>query len=452
MLNGFILSAQQIAVRSIEFDGLRKTKSYILLRELSFNVGDSLDLGEIAGVFEFNEYRIQNTGLIVEAQINMKNMDLTQKQMDIQISVKEAWYIYPAPILEFLDNDPNKWWYNYKLALDKLSYGFFVKHINLSGNADILTTYAQLGFTRKLALQYNFPYLNKAKTFGAGLVFFHARNRDIAYNNVLNKLHFYRDAEKDMLIRTKAGVNFTYRPGFAWTYILNANFFNMTLNPVVRSLLNPDFLPLNKQFVSELALNIIMDTRDIRPYPLSGIYLNNWVNRTGYIAADQIHLFNIGTYNAFYHPLNNKWSVVNIVSAGYNLDRGKTAYFFTKTLGYNDESLRGYENYVMNGQDFAFSRNSIRFLSLDRMMHLGKYMIFKSYQDLSFRVYLTGNFDLGYVNDRFYYRQNDFVNRLLYGGGLGLDFVFYYNKLMRIEYSINHTGEKGIYLHFDAGL
>lgn len=86
------------------------------------------------------------------------------------------------------------------------------------------------------------------------------------------------------------------------------------------------------------------------------------------------------------------------------------------------------------------------------MVHLGRYMIFKSYRDLSFRVYLTGNVDVGYVNDRFYFAHNDFVNRWVYGGGLGLDFVFYYNKLVRIEYSINHTGEKGIYLHFDAGL
>jgi len=79
-------------------------------------------------------------------------------------------------------------------------------------------------------------------------------------------------------------------------------------------------------------------------------------------------------------------------------------------------------------------------------------MMFKAYRELPFRVYLTANFDFGYVKDRYYFENNTFVNRWLTGGGLGLDLVFYYNKLVRLEYSINHTGEKGIYLHFDAGL
>ncbi|HQW55559.1 MAG TPA: hypothetical protein PK076_05505 [Saprospiraceae bacterium] len=443
---------QSVILDSVHIDGLQKTREYIVLRELTFHPGDTLELSRVMSLFRENELQLMNTGLFTKAEFNLERLDLVSQTMSIRIHLVEAWYIYPAPILEFLDNDPNKWWYNYKLSLQKVSYGAFVTHTNFTGNGDVFTAYGQAGFTRKISLQYNFPFLNKSKNFGAGFNFFHARNRDLAYNNFQNKLQFYRDEEEDMLVRTKFGINLQYRPRLRWTHFLEINTFAIKVNPLVTSLLNSDFLPRRNQFVLETSIITRYDSRDIKPYPMYGAYFTGWVNRTGHLTQDEIHIFNLGSHLAVYVPITERWSTGNILAGSYNLDRGKTPYFYTKTLGYNDESLRGYENYVMNGQDYFYSRNSVRFLSLDKKINLGRYMMFKAYRELPFRVYLTANFDFGYVKDRYYFENNTFVNRWLTGGGLGLDLVFYYNKLVRLEYSINHTGEKGIYLHFDAGL
>ena len=56
--------------------------------------------------------------------------------------------------------------------------------------------------------------------------------------------------------------------------------------------------------------------------------------------------------------------------------------------------------------------------------------------------------DRAYVNDPQYGEINPFGNRWLWGGGLGLDLVLHYDKVIQIQYSINHLKEKGLFLHF----
>ena len=53
-------------------------------------------------------------------------------------------------------------------------------------------------------------------------------------------------------------------------------------------------------------------------------------------------------------------------------------------------------------------------------------------------------------NDPNYLALNDLANTSLYGAGLGLNVVTYYDKMLRIEYSINKEFEGGFYLHFEA--
>ena len=42
-------------------------------------------------------------------------------------------------------------------------------------------------------------------------------------------------------------------------------------------------------------------------------------------------------------------------------------------------------------------------------------------------------------------------NRLLYSGGFGIDILTLYDINLRIEYSFNQLGEKGLFLHNQSG-
>ena len=65
-----------------------------------------------------------------------------------------------------------------------------------------------------------------------------------------------------------------------------------------------------------------------------------------------------------------------------------------------------------------------------------------------YSLYLGLFSDLSYVSDNQNYEENTLSNQLLFGNGICLDYVTYYDKLIRIEFSINHLGEKGVFLHF----
>jgi hypothetical protein len=88
---------------------------------------------------------------------------------------------------------------------------------------------------------------------------------------------------------------------------------------------------------------------------------------------------------------------------------------------------------------------------LNRSFHLGKIVPFKAYRNFPVKAYLSLNNDLGYANDPWYADLNPLSNRLLWGYGLGLDFVLYYDKVFRFEWARNDRGEHGFFLHSSTG-
>ena len=43
-----------------------------------------------------------------------------------------------------------------------------------------------------------------------------------------------------------------------------------------------------------------------------------------------------------------------------------------------------------------------------------------------------------------------FILSTVFGTGIGIDFVTYYDKVIRFEYGVNDMGETGLFIHFVA--
>ena len=78
----------------------------------------------------------------------------------------------------------------------------------------------------------------------------------------------------------------------------------------------------------------------------------------------------------------------------------------------------------------------------------------KKFATIPFSFYLNLHGDAAYVEDTQFSNVSKSKNRLpnswLYGYGLGLDFVTYYDIIIRLDYSFNKFGESGLFLHFAA--
>lgn len=448
----FVSFGQKVQIVDIDVTGLKKTKPYILLRELDFKVGDSIDIKEMFHRFNTNEKRILNTNLVVSAAFRMVDLNMDSLSTGVNITCKEGLYIYPLPLLEFLDNDFNKWWNNYNRSFKTLSYGGYFQHLNLTGNGDRLILYGQAGFTKKISIDYDFPYLNRSNTLGIGATAFFAANKEIPITTSNNYLVFKRDLEHDLLRRIKGGLRALYRPGIYIKHLVEINGYVFAAHDSITEYYNPDYFNgLSQLRFLEIKYSFRYDKRDVIPYAMKGWVAEAYFDQIG-IDKSVINKSDIGIRFSVFKKMTEKLSLEEHVYGRYNIDRNKIPYYFNKALGYDNLYVRGLENNVVDGQDYFLSKLNLRFHIFGMNVDWGKSIILKAYQQMPIDIYLTGGFDVAKVDDRFYGTGNPLSNRMIHGYGLGLDIVFYYNKLLRLEVSRNNLGKTGFFVHFDAGL
>ena len=74
--------------------------------------------------------------------------------------------------------------------------------------------------------------------------------------------------------------------------------------------------------------------------------------------------------------------------------------------------------------------------------------LFKNFDKFHYSLFLNAFGDAGYAIDNLNAATNPLANKLQYSYGLGLDFVSYYDLVIRFEGSINALKEPGFYINF----
>ena len=103
---------------------------------------------------------------------------------------------------------------------------------------------------------------------------------------------------------------------------------------------------------------------------------------------------------------------------------------------------------MIDGLDYFYLKTSLRYQLFNKEINWRKMMLIPQFRVMPLQIYLSLNNDTGIVNDNQFSDLNSFGNRWLYGGGLGLDFVFYNDKIVQFQYSVNHLGQNALFLHY----
>ena len=90
-------------IGDIIIKGNRKTKYYIIERELSFKRGDSIYMSDLVLAFAKARERLINTRLFNDVVISLKGF--RGFLIDVEIDVKERWYIFPLPYVRQVDRN-----------------------------------------------------------------------------------------------------------------------------------------------------------------------------------------------------------------------------------------------------------------------------------------------------------------------------------------------------------
>lgn len=444
-------TASMLYIDTIYISGNQRTKPGIILRELDFSIGDSLPLPGLQACLERNRRYLMNTGLFNEVVLNVQDWQIPSNRLGISIRVEEAWYFYAIPLFELADRNFNVWWNDFQRDFRRVNYGLAFRHENLSGRRDYFKLLMQLGFTRKLELKYELPFFDRKQRWGLGIYLFLSDSKYLRYNTLGNMERFAYYPDRPLLHRFRWQLQLQRRPALFSLQRLALGFSRTSIADVVFNELNPHFLGEGRSLQRYLFLRYVFtwDGRDVRPYPRRGLYFQFAVEKLGFGIFDELQAAYAHLKVKHYLPLLERAGLETILRWRVALQRTYQPYYNSRALGYEDDFLRGYEYYLIDGLDMAFAKWSLRLPLLERHWQWGRAMPVAGLRQMPLRLFLSFNADLGYVNNPYYAEGNPLSNSWLWSSGIGLDIVTYYDKVVQIQLSRNGLGEIGLFLHWD---
>jgi outer membrane protein assembly factor BamA len=253
-------------------------------------------------------------------------------------------------------------------------------------------------------------------------------------------------------------LKYKYRKAYFNTHSLGIGYADYNIADTIVNL-NPYFFGFNNQRhrYFKLEYQFIRDTRDSHFYPKTGYLFLAGINKKGLgIFPDEYNSTNLKIELFEYREMVDRlYTAFGIL---FNSNSNDDQAFFEQTgLGYL-QFVRGYEYYAVNGNQTYLFKSLLKFELLpQKKIKLNFWPIRKVYQinRIPFEIYSNVFFDAGYVYDKsdlFRQHNNTLVNKLMYSTGAGVDFVTYYDKILRFDYSINALGESGLFIHWKAAI
>jgi len=435
------LAENKFVIRSINFEGNKKTKPQIIEREMNIHAAYHIEKEDLIEILEFNKSRILNLQLFTNVQYRVYLVE--KDSIDISFRVHEYFYWIPQPIFSLADRNFNVWWNEFGGKLNRTNIGMTLTRMNFRGRNERIGGTVQVGYNKFFDLFYKIPYIDKSLKHGIGISATYQTSREINYQTDSNKLLFYSSLNYPYK-RFQTELTYTYRPAYALTHEVNVSYNNYSITPDLFNL-NTNYLGLGRKKIDylELKYQIKFNNTDVRIYPTHGIEMQAYVSHKGLILKDDVNQFIAYCELNYYQPVMRKWSTAFTFRGRLAFLDKYYPYLFSRAMGFKNDYVRGYEYYVIDGTHFGLFRSSVRYKIIERTIEQNYINTIKY---IPIKIYAKAYDDLGYVysNDV----GNSFLNnRFINGYGLGLDLVIAYNLKLRFEYSFNHLGENELFLH-----
>ncbi|MEM6525068.1 MAG: BamA/TamA family outer membrane protein [Bacteroidota bacterium] len=435
---------RKVLVDNIFIIGNKVTKPKIIMREIDVEIGQIYTYDVLTELLKTDKNKIQNLRLFNSVEISI--LDLSYEKVDIVVSVKERWYTFPSPIFDLADRNFNDWLQNRDGSLSRTNFGVRLNRNNFRGRNEQLRLTLQFGFTRKFNLVYKIPYIDKNQRHGLSFVFDYSENDDVAFQTEDHIQSFYN---ADEVLRTEQtyGIGYSFRNSFYTfhniTFSFNYNLVNDTI-----TVINPEYYNTgsNSQKYFTLRYGFTYDKRDFNPYPLKGHRFDLGIAKLGVKVFDDLDQWDVTMALSQHYELGKNFFFSNYTAASFTFPTDQP-YSNFNALGFRKDVIRGYELYLIEGPRYGLNRSTIKKRILSTKKRVGLIPI-EQFREIPLDIYLKTYFDMGYVHNYDNYDLSDrLADRFLFGTGLGVDFVTYYDTVIRLEYSLNRENEAGIFFH-----
>jgi hypothetical protein len=441
--NGFANSDSLIVIRNINISGNTITNNAIILRELLFKTGDSIAIADLDKKIKNSSENLMNISVFNFVTITP---EINGNSVIININVTERWYIWPIPQFDIADRNFNTWWRTKDFS--RVNYGVDLTVYNFRGRNETLEFLLSLGYDEKYGIAYKIPYINKKRTLGIQFLGNYFRNHEVAVNTRNNKIEFFKDSKNYPKTSYAVAGGITYRRNIHNSHLLQFGYENYSFADTL--------LKLNSAYSTQKALNAHYlnfyyqfknDFRDYKPYPLQGHYFDIEISKSGLslLKNEITDFFSIkSTYRKFWKTNQRIYEAIGFTAC----ISPKYPYYVQNGLGFGRDYVRGYEYYVISGQGFGLLKTNLKYNLLSQKITKINFIKTEKFNTIPYAFYVNLFADAAYVYNNEEDIYNSMTNSLLIGSGIGLDFVTYYDKVLRLEYSFNKKGESGIFISF----
>jgi len=458
-------NAPYIKVTQVEVSGNKRTKDRIIIRELDFQIGDTLatfyekapffrsgqkrtvksDSSEVALKLRYSRENIINTKLFLMADLYLES--ITEKEYKLRIVVQERWYFWVFPIVKLDYPNFNDWLKD--PDFDLVNTGIFTSHNNLWGLSHQGAITFSWGSSQSAGLGYYIPWVGNGKKIGLKMGAIFRNSAVVEYGSLNNErqILYNKGALQELLVTADVIV----RPGL-YNYgnvKLYGGYVEMSDSLIS---LATDYLPDNKTHATTVNLyaDYYYDSRNNKAYPLEGNYLKVFIDKKGLgIISHDVDYFFYGVDFHFYQKINNKFYVAEMFKLSKSSSQN-IPYYFKQTLTSGKDFIRGYDYYALRGDDMYYFRSNFKYELIKPGIKKARKEKHKDsqFRNLPYAFYLNTFADVGYLVDKFDEGLNPHLNKMLYTWGVGIDFISYYDLVLRFEYSFTILGTHGFFFGF----
>jgi outer membrane protein assembly factor BamA len=264
--------------------------------------------------------------------------------------------------------------------------------------------------------------------------------------------------EYKLLKSTNFALRYKYRKEYFNFHSVGFGYSDFKIADTIVSL-NPFFFGLNKKQLRYFNLDyeFVRDTRDSPSYPKTGYMIVAGIIKKGLgILPDEYNSTDVYIQLFGYRKLVKRLYGASAILFSINTNNDQV--FFEQTGFGSLQFVRGYEYYAVKGEKALLFKTLLKFELLPmKEINLKIWPIRKLSQvnRIPLEIYSNVFFDAGYVHDKsglYKLYNNTLVGKLMYSTGIGIDFVTYYDKVLRLDYSFNAMGENGLFIHWKTAI
>ncbi len=399
-------------IKSIVVQGNEKTKDYVILREMSAKIGDSLSQNAL----------LQDQNRIYSLRLFNKVVVSSETDGDsatVYVDVSERWYWFPYPIVGFRFRDLNKFY-----------YGAGFTHQNFRGQNEKLYLSFALGYDRWVSFRYQNPKLTQGDDIFLGCEGSYGRLPNLSVQSGAYEQYYY-----------DTNISLGRRFGLYQTIIGTVGYdIQQVSDPSVGRTLSKS----GRDAYAYVSFNYTYDSRNIAEYTTNGSFFAFGINKSGF-GESQVNLATYGYDMRQFVPLNDDWSV-GVRTFGNFTSGGLIPIYRHVYYGYN-ERLRGYFRDVQEGEDIMGGNLELRIAILKPRYLTVSFIQVPEFSVLRYGLYAGIFADGGKV----WYRSQSFPGTDWRSGyGAGLHFLLPYSLVVRTEYALNNLGKGELFVDIEA--